>query len=318
MQSIKKGERMNRINDFKKLFNNTRKKNCKYDCLVLFSGGKDSTYLAHLMQTELNAKVCLFNINNGYEDTTYAEQIAAKLGMPMYIYSPPRNELRMFYHFILSNRDLTEIDTNPLCFLCNRYFTQLGLEFASNIGIPMVINALTFTQIFGSDITPSKNLIGLSKSVIQKKLKEIFEFISQSTEYKKNVSFQKLIHDLLLQEYTVETIYPFMYYDYNITKIKEELIKEYGWYNPIAGVDNDRYITSGCKLTTLFGLCEEKLGYKIHELDEIEFELKNMSINRETFDFGRSLVDKNLSKEMTKDKMDIISEIGVESIFCEE
>ena len=46
-----------------------------YDYLVLFSGGKDSTYLAHLLKKARGKRVCLFTVENGFEESGFLPHV---------------------------------------------------------------------------------------------------------------------------------------------------------------------------------------------------------------------------------------------------
>ena len=46
-----------------------------YDHLVLFSGGKDSTYIAHKISKAKGARICLFSVDNGFEGEDYINNL---------------------------------------------------------------------------------------------------------------------------------------------------------------------------------------------------------------------------------------------------
>lgn len=66
---------MNLNEKFKKRIDSKESNHARYDCVVLFSGGKDRTYLAHVMKEYTNGRVCLLNVDNGYEDAEYTKRI---------------------------------------------------------------------------------------------------------------------------------------------------------------------------------------------------------------------------------------------------
>ncbi|MCX5905394.1 MAG: asparagine synthase, partial [Proteobacteria bacterium] len=107
-----------------------------YDCLVLFSGGKDSTYMAHMLKLARGGRVCLFSVDNGFEAKSHFDFLkagATKLKMDLYLYQPPFEEFVTYYNFLLTEDLLKSFDSNPLCFFCARYFMALGLEFADRM-----------------------------------------------------------------------------------------------------------------------------------------------------------------------------------------
>ncbi|MCX8129428.1 MAG: asparagine synthase [Clostridia bacterium] len=300
---------------FINVVNNRMPENQEYTCVVMFSGGKDSTYLADVMKKYAGGKVCLLNVDNGYENSTYTKHVAEKLKLPLFTYQPPKEEMTLFYNYLLSTPELKQIDNNPLCFICNRYFTSVGIEFAGKYKIPFVVSALTSAQIFGSKVEMTDKLINVSNWVMKDKLNRSHELIRQTKIYNENEKLKGFIDKVFYENKNVDILYPFLYFDYDITKIIDVLEKKYGWVNPVEGISNKRYVTSGCTLTKLFGLCEKKLGFHIHELTELSIQLDNGSLSKEKFDSGVKWVEENLSEEITDEKRDIINELGLQEIF---
>jgi len=72
----------------------------KYDCLVPFSGGKDSTYTLWLLKNKYGMNPLAFNVDNGFAEKGAQEFIrdcAGKLGVGLYTYSPSKELLRKVY-----------------------------------------------------------------------------------------------------------------------------------------------------------------------------------------------------------------------------
>lgn len=295
--------------------NGKRPENKEFTCVVMFSGGKDSTYLADIMKKYTDGKVCLINVDNGYENSSYTRRIAEKLKLPLFTYQPAKEEMNLFYHYLLSTPELKQIDNNPLCFICNRYFTSIGIEFASKYKIPFVVNALTAAQIFGSKVQVTNKMINVSNWVMKDKLNRSYEIVKNTKGYNENEKLKCFLDKVFYEDQNVDILYPFLFFEYDIMKIIDALEKKYDWVNPVEGVSNKGYVTSGCTLTRLFGLCEKKLGFRIHEFAELNIELENGSLSSEKFASGVRLVNENLSDEITDEKRNIINELGLQEIF---
>ena len=150
---------------FYDLLENNYNEQSLYDYLVLYSGGKDSTYLAHTMKQCIGGRVCLFTVDNGFENDETLKQIknnAIKLGCDLYIYQQPPVNFLTYYNFLITEPALRTIDSNPLCLFCNRYFMALGVEFAERLNIPIVVHGATAEQ--------------LSKGIVSKSLADIMTF----------------------------------------------------------------------------------------------------------------------------------------------
>jgi N-acetyl sugar amidotransferase len=65
--SWKDGGSINTQNKLTKICNNVKKLKLKYDCLVPFSGGKDSAYVLYLCKNIYKLNPLAFNLNNGFQ-----------------------------------------------------------------------------------------------------------------------------------------------------------------------------------------------------------------------------------------------------------
>ncbi len=282
-----------------------------YDCLVLFSGGKDSTYLAHLIKKVKAQRVCLFSVDNSFEESIYVKEVAARLNLDLYLFKPRESEIVALYNFLILETALKEIDSNPLCILCNRYFTTLGVEFAHKFGIPFVVSAVTASQIFGSKVSLSERLLGLSEKVLKAKHDNNYAILKTTERYNQDKIIQNLIDRMYTFQEDVTNINPFLYFDYNIEKIKTELENQYGWKNPVPNLENEKYVSSGCKLTELFGVFERKLGFKIHEFEQYKLDYEKGSLSLEAFNHGTDFLNNLLSKEITDSMRVVVSKLGL-------
>ena len=72
----------------------------KYDCLVPYSGGKDSTYSLWLLKQKYGMNPLAFNVDNGFTDTgaqIFIKKCTDRLGIDLYTYSPSREFLNRVY-----------------------------------------------------------------------------------------------------------------------------------------------------------------------------------------------------------------------------
>lgn len=283
----------------------------KYDCLVLFSGGKDSTYLAHLIKQVKGQRVCLFTVDNSFEDDTQAKKVADQLNLDLFIYKPKVRDILKFYNFLLTDPAIIDLDDNPLCYLCNRYFTSLGMHFADNMGIPFVASGTTAAQIFGTKAQMSERMINIAEEMLKARFDNAYEAIKATQRYKTDSVVKDIVDKMFICPESVSVIHPFLYFGYNISQIKKELQEEYQWENPTPGVSNAEYTTSGCKLTSLFGIFKEKLGFKFHELNEFKLDYENGSLTKEEFEHATSYFKDMISKELNCEMKCIVEKLGL-------
>ncbi|GHU36498.1 hypothetical protein FACS1894105_06940 [Clostridia bacterium] len=303
---------MSLIEAFQRKIQEKENKQGKYHCVVLFSGGKDSTYLSLIMRQYFGKKVCLFTVNNGYENGIQAQKIASELHLDLFIYQPDFTLIDAMYKYFITNPLLKEIDTNPLCFLCNRFFTRMGLEFAQQNDIPFVINALTSTQIFGTNVVMTERYIKMAYPVMKNKMNHAKGIIMQSADKSNNALYDLLqrICDVSLDDYL---LYPFMYYDYNIKEIIRTLEKELGWENPLHK-SNEEYVTSGCELTKLFGILETQYGFQTHEQQEMLVEYEKGSLDERAYQAGLEKILSDLSNSQSEITDELLNKLGLSNL----
>ena len=102
----------------------------RYDCIVLLSGGLDSSYVAYLMVKEYGLRVLGLNVDNGYRTPLALENIESlvtRLGIAMITLKPnPTLYRRAFAHFFR--------DTGYFCTVCNGLGYIVAGSFAAREG----------------------------------------------------------------------------------------------------------------------------------------------------------------------------------------
>ncbi|MBN2586771.1 MAG: hypothetical protein JXA64_07195 [Candidatus Fermentibacteraceae bacterium] len=83
-----------------KILRRYRGRGTKYDVLVPFSGGKDSTYTLWLMKNKYGMRCLAFNFDNGFLDENalvFVKKAAARLGVDLVTYSPDKELIYKAY-----------------------------------------------------------------------------------------------------------------------------------------------------------------------------------------------------------------------------
>ncbi len=115
----------------------------RYDCLLLYSGGKDSTY-ALFRLAGMGVRVLAMTFDNGFLSPLSLDNIGKVcnyLKVKSVIAGMPED--RMNAVFVESLRS-----TGTVCYGCGRAFTARGAELAIQNGIPTVVTGLSRGQIF--------------------------------------------------------------------------------------------------------------------------------------------------------------------------
>lgn len=243
----------------------SKKKGEKYDVAVMYSGGKDSSYLLYLLKEVYKLRVIAVSVNNGYEDDFMSESMirfAANLNIPIQVIEPNKEYFRIFYKMTILEYELfMRPHVNHVCFLCNSLLWANVMKFAYENKIPMVASGLDLAQMnSGRSIPLETNKI--ANSIAEKSTRLIFANAVQSMKkskiYESDLEFQKFIDTLKQSSHHITTIYPYIYHEYSLTYLKEEL-RKLGWAPP-GNTDRTTYISSGCRI--IFEVLSEleKLG----------------------------------------------------------
>ena len=113
----------------------------EYDCLLLFSGGKDSIYLLHILKEKYKLNVLAFSVDNGFMNPLAKKNIrkVIKLLNVDHVFFTPGNEFfnKIYLHFLTYLDSETFCD--KICGRCSEIIHGMGLIEASKRQIPMVI-----------------------------------------------------------------------------------------------------------------------------------------------------------------------------------
>jgi amino acid adenylation domain-containing protein len=130
------------MDDLRRIFEESRRSRpSTYDCLMLYSGGKDSTYaLCRLL--DMGLRVRAFTLDNGFISEDAKEnirRITERLGVPVeFATTPAMNAIFRDSLMRFSN----------VCNGCFKTLYTLSLERARELGIPIIVTGLSRGQMF--------------------------------------------------------------------------------------------------------------------------------------------------------------------------
>jgi len=150
--------------EFERLLDQAKNKNpSEYDCLLLYSGGKDSSYVLYRL-VELGLKVLAFTFDNGFISPAAIENIR-------------RQTSRLNVNCIVSKTDrMKEIFVESLnsdhtvCSGCFKSLTTISTKIAQEKNINVVITGLSRGQIFDTKLKKLYELGIYDVDEIEKKL----------------------------------------------------------------------------------------------------------------------------------------------------
>ncbi len=136
--------------DFIKIINKNRGKE-KYDCLVMLSGGKDSTASLYYMVKRYKLRVLAFTFDHGFETEEALNNVknAVKiLGVDYMTFSS--NYMKPMFSKILQSDSRVVI-----CHPCSIWYMQLAFDVAARHKIPLIVAGWTKGQSVKNKVKPS-------------------------------------------------------------------------------------------------------------------------------------------------------------------
>jgi hypothetical protein len=120
-----------------------------YDCLVAFSGGKDSTYTLHLMKNKYGLKVLAYSFNNWFQSDAALLNIRTMVqhhNIDHIMISPPFEQFRKLIVLSASRELYTKKAlerASAICITCISLIRYIGFKMALEKKIPFVILGMT-------------------------------------------------------------------------------------------------------------------------------------------------------------------------------
>jgi len=189
-----------------------------YECLVLLSGGKDSTMALYHMKTRYDLKILAVTVDNGLIFPTAIENINAAcriLKVDHITYRP--YFLGDIYRWVLTNRVPISI-----CRFCNPLNFNTGIQYAKRFNIPLVIHGYSMAQ---SELMGENYAVNpLWEENITDILKKLYDDIPETRSIgltKPEITF--------LNENNITLLSPWYYEEYDIGKIRDFLKEKLDW-----------------------------------------------------------------------------------------
>jgi hypothetical protein len=193
----------------------------KYDCLLLFSGGKDSTFVLYKL-IDMGLRPLTFTFDNGYiSDAAFAniKSITSNLGVENIILRADQMN-NVFVESLNSNHNA--------CHGCWNALNTLGVRLAHEKGIDLVISGLSRGQIFEMRLEGLFQRGIFSEEEIEENL-----LLFRKTFHSKNNKFLRILGIDISEEALehIKFVDFFRYYDTPVMEIRAYL-KAKGWVQP--------------------------------------------------------------------------------------
>jgi 7-cyano-7-deazaguanine synthase in queuosine biosynthesis len=232
----------------------------EYDCVVCYSGGKDSTFLLIELQEKFNLKILAYTLDNGFmskEAISNSRKITKRLDITHVIFKPKQNVVNKIFRDALTQKivypkELTAM-LSPLCATCQGMIIAYAFRMALDKKIPIVFLGFTpgqYPDVSYENFLKSKSCIYFTDSVYKDDPPDIIKMIRDPID---EISGEEAGAYYLKSQYLKKgekypcVLFPFhTVFNYDEKKIYKK-IECLGWVKP---KDTDTCSTN-CLINTL-------------------------------------------------------------------
>jgi len=217
-----------------------------YDCVVAYSGGKDSTYTLHLLQKEYGLKLLAFSFDNWFQSETAKQNIRAVLSNINVDHLTVTPSFETIKGIILasissdihSKKALTR--ASSICTSCISLIRFIGFRIAVEQGVPFLIFGMSPGQA-----SPATAVVKTNARLIRTTQDGFLNLLPQQVREMVKPLFMddKHFQNPQLFPYSVN---PLAFTDYDEQRILR-IVAGYGWKKPC---DTDANSTN-CLLNSL-------------------------------------------------------------------
>lgn len=212
------------MNELKKIFEDHASES-EYDCLMLLSGGKDSTYALYRLVKEFKLRVLVFTFDNGFISQKAKDNmryICTTLGVELIIGSTDsmneifKDSLKRF---------------NNVCQGCFKTIYTLSLQLALKKNIPFIVTGLSRGQLFETRLHELYNAGVFDPDTIDEWVLEARKEYHRKTDaVSKNLGTDLFKNDSIFQK--VKFIDFYRYCDVSLTEMYHALQTDLNWIRP--------------------------------------------------------------------------------------
>jgi tRNA(Ile)-lysidine synthase TilS/MesJ len=203
-----------------------------YDCMIAYSGGKDSTYTLKVLKERYDLRILAFTIDNGFiSDRAFKNMcsVCENLGVDHLVFRPRFDLMKNIFlkaseHDIYSKKTLERAST--ICTSCIGIVKFVTLKTALEKNIPLIAYGWSPGQapVNSSVMKVNPQLIRATQSVTQGPLSKL---VGSGVD----AYFLTEEHFAMAERFP-HNVHPLAFLDYNEEMIKEQ-IRQIGWEEPV-------------------------------------------------------------------------------------
>ncbi|KPK78208.1 MAG: hypothetical protein AMJ79_00240 [Phycisphaerae bacterium SM23_30] len=276
---------------FMQLISQYKAKGC-YDCLVAYSGGKDSTYTLHLLKDKYDLNLLTFSFDNGFQSDGARRNIRNALNnfkVDHWTITPNFEVMKKIFLDAVDtgvhmNKALTR--ASSICSICITLIRFVGFRLAVDLEIPLVAFGMSPGQA-----SLATGLVKTNARLIRTMQESVFlplwnrlgdcakSFFLEERHFRKTEKFPYSVNPLVFTEYKEEKIL--------------KIARQYGWEKP----DDTDANSTNCLLNSFANQVHiERFGfnpyaYEIAELVRLGCMTREEGLRRLNTDLPQEQID---------------------------
>jgi tRNA(Ile)-lysidine synthase TilS/MesJ len=208
-----------------------RPRNGGYDCLICYSGGKDSTYTLSLLAREYGGRVLAVTVDNGFVSPRAMENIrlvVEHLGVDHFFVKPRFDVLRRIFaacatKTIFPAKTLERAST--ICTACMAIVKFMSMQIVVEKRIPFIVYGWSPGQ------APLASSVFRHNAAMMRKMQEALKEPLERVAGPDAISFFLSERHFEQEQYFPHNINPLAFLEYDEAAIHQK-ISEFGWQKP--------------------------------------------------------------------------------------
>jgi hypothetical protein len=213
--------------DFIKIVDKVKGKH-RYDCLVMCSGGKDSTAALYFMKERYKCNPLAFTFDHGFEQNDAIDNVrraVAKLGVDFVFYKT--NFMKDMFKRMISSRSKAVI-----CHPCSIWYMDLAYKMAKRFDCPLIIAGWTKGQSRKQEVMTSCGC-NIHQAEYRKMAEETQRFLDEELrDMPKYKDFPRTMDDMLKRakkSHKAQVMSPHWFLPYTPDEYVEIIQREVDW-----------------------------------------------------------------------------------------